>query len=58
MGRAEAPRKGGLLKPSRRNLVISAAFASETERFLYNEVLGRRSRPFRLTATRQDRMLA
>src|SRR5262245_2201940 len=55
MGRAEAPRKGGLLKLSRRNLVISAAFALETERLLYIEVLGWRSRPFRLSATPQER---
>src|SRR5262245_20782747 len=55
MGRAEAPRKGGLLKLSRRNLVISAAFALQTERLLYNEVLGGRSRPFRLSATPQER---
>ena len=28
-------RRGGLLEPSRRNLVISGAFALETERFFY-----------------------
>src|SRR6516165_11498180 len=45
----------GLLEPSRRNLVISGAFALETERFFYRGSLSGRRHAFRLSATLQDR---
>src|SRR6516164_5364595 len=48
-------RRGGLLEPSRRNLVISGAFALEPKDSSTEEVLGRRRRAVRLSATRQDR---
>src|SRR5262249_35025744 len=54
VSQAEA-RRAGLLEPSRRNLVISGAFASETERFFYRGSLSGRRRAFRLSATLQDR---
>src|SRR6516225_7910585 len=48
-------RRGGLLEPSRRNLVISGAFALEPKDSSTEAVLGRRRRAVRLSATRQDR---
>src|SRR6516164_5494815 len=48
-------RRGGLLEPSRRNLVISGAFALKPKDSSTEEVLGRRRCPVRLSATRQDR---
>src|SRR5262249_52882311 len=51
----EAPRRGGILEPARRNLVISGAFALETERYFYRGSLSGRRRAFRLSATLQDR---
>ena len=38
--------------------MISGTFASETERFFYRGSLGSRRRPFRLSATREDRNAA